>query len=100
MRVLVCCVVQAKLLTPLTFTRHCLCPLAAFTSGSVRTFFTMEGGESEFAKFTLPALKVFLKARSYNVSVNKQQLVAHAIGCPKLHFFHKLAIFWSAEKTM
>ena len=93
MRVLVCCVVQAKLLTPLTFTRHCLCPLAAFTSGSVRTFFTMEGGDSEFAKFTLPALKVFLKARSYNVSVNKQQLVARAIGCLKTAFFPRTRDF-------
>ena len=31
---------------------------------SVRTFFTMEGGDSEFAKITLPALKACLKARS------------------------------------
>ena len=38
----------------------------------VRTFFTMEGGDSEFANFTLPTLKVFLKARSHNVSGNKQ----------------------------
>ena len=45
--------VQAGLLTPLTFARRRLSPLAAFTSGAwllllpVRTFFTMEGGDSE-----------------------------------------------------
>ena len=40
----------------------------------VRTFFTMtmEGGDSEFANFTLPTLKTFLEARSQNVSGNKQ----------------------------
>ena len=38
----------------------------------VRTFFTMEGGDSEFAKFTVPTLKAFFKARSQNVSGSKQ----------------------------
>ena len=47
--------IQAGLLTPLTFARHRLSPLAAFTSGAY--FFTMEGGDSEFANFTLPTLK-------------------------------------------
>ena len=28
----------------------------------------MEGGDSEFANFTLPTLKAFLEARSHNVS--------------------------------
>ena len=28
----------------------------------VRTFFTMEGGDSEFANFTLPTLKTILEA--------------------------------------
>ena len=46
----------------------------------------MEGGDSEFAKFTVPALKAFLKARSQSVSGNKQEPVAGAIGCPKIHF--------------
>ena len=51
--------VQAGLLTPLPFTRHRVpWPLLL----PVRTFFKMKG--SEFAKFTLPALKTFLKARS------------------------------------
>ena len=36
----------------------------------------MEGGDSEFANFTLPTLKAFLEARSQNASVNKQELVA------------------------
>ena len=60
----------------------------------------MEGGDSEFANFTLPTLKAFLEARSRNVSGNKQYLVARAIGYPKTHFFYELAIFWSAKKTM
>ena len=38
----------------------------------VRTFFTMEGGDNKFAKFTVPALKAFFKVRSENVSGNKQ----------------------------
>ena len=38
----------------------------------VRTFFKKEGGDSEFANFTLPTLKAFLEARSQNVSGNKQ----------------------------
>ena len=48
-------VVQAGLLTPLIFARHRLSPLAALLP--VRTFLTMEGCDSEFANFTLPALK-------------------------------------------
>jgi len=36
------------------------------------TFFTMEGGDSEFAKFTVPTLRAFSKACSQNVSGNKQ----------------------------
>ena len=62
--------VQAGLLTPLTFARHRLSPLAALIP--VRTFFKMEGGDSEFANFTLPILKAFLEARSQNVFGNKQ----------------------------
>ena len=52
----------------------------------------MEGGDSEFAKFTVPTLKAFLKASSQSVSGNKQELVARAIGCQRTHFFHALAI--------
>ena len=44
-------------------------PLAA-TSGIY--FLAMEGGDSEFANFTLPTLKAFLEARSQNVSGNKR----------------------------
>ena len=61
--------VQAGLLTPLTFTRHRLSPLAALLL--VHTFFTTEGGETEFANFTLPTSKKFLEACSQNVSGNK-----------------------------
>ena len=53
------------------FARHRLSPLAAFTSGAY-FLFTMEGGDSEFANFTLPTLKAFLEARSQNVSGYKQ----------------------------
>ena len=62
--------VQAGLLTPLTFARHRLSPLAALLP--VRTFFTMEGGDSEFAHFTLPTKKIFFEDRTQNVSGNKQ----------------------------
>ena len=47
----------------------------------------MEGDDSDFANFALPVLKASLEARSQNVSGNKEQLAAHAIGCPKTHFF-------------
>ena len=63
--------VQAGLLTPLTFTRHRLGRLAVFLL-PVRTFFTIGGSDSKFAKFTVPTLKAFLKTRSQNVSSNKQ----------------------------
>ena len=43
------------------------CPASLRSLGS----FTMEVGDSEFANFTLPALKAFLEARSH-VSGNKQ----------------------------
>ena len=64
--------VRAGLLTPLTFAWHRLSPLAAFTSCVYRASFTMEGGDSEYANFTLPTLKTFLEASSQNVSGNKQ----------------------------
>ena len=47
----------------------------------------MEGGDGEFANFTLPTLKAFLEACIHSVSGNKQELIARAIGCPKTHFF-------------
>ena len=34
----------------------------------VHTFFTMEGGDSEFENFTLPTLKAFLEARSQKIT--------------------------------
>ena len=52
----------------------------------MRTFFTMDGGDSEFANLTLPTLKASLEARSQNVSGNTQ-LVARAIGGPQNAFF-------------
>ena len=88
---------SAGLLTPLIFARHRLSPLAVLLP--VRTFFKIEGGDSEFANFTLPTLKACFEARSKTVSGNKHYLVARAIGCPKTHFFpHELTIFWSARK--
>ena len=43
----------------------------------------MEGSDGEFAKFTVPTLKAFLKVSSQSVSGNKQELVARAIGWQK-----------------
>ena len=60
----------------------------------------MEGSDSESAKFTVPTLKAFLKAHSQNVSGNKQTIIARAIGCHKMQFFHALVIIWSAEKCI
>ena len=62
--------IQVGLLTPVTFARHRLSPLAAFTSGVY--FLHIEGGDSEFGNFTLPTLKAFFEVRSQNVSGNKQ----------------------------
>ena len=59
----------------------------------------MEGGDSEFANFTLPTLKAFLEARSHNVSGNKQYLVARAIRCPKTHFFLRTRDLLVSQKT-
>ena len=56
-------VIQAGLLTPLTFARRRLSPLAAFTSGA---YFLHN------ANFILPTLKAFFEARSHNMSGNKQ----------------------------
>ena len=64
--------IQAGLLTPLTFARHRLSPLAAFTSGTYFLHAVLEGGDSEFANFTLPTLKEFFEARRHNVSGNEQ----------------------------
>ena len=80
---------QAELLTPLVFAWHRLSPLAVFASGA---YFLHNGGGgvTEFAKFTVPTLTAFLKARSQSVSSIKQklvgrakELVVRAIGCQK-----------------
>ena len=39
----------------------------------------MEGGDSEFAKFTVPILKAFLNVRSHSVPVSKQERFARAM---------------------
>ena len=81
------------MLTPLTFARHRLSPLVAFTSGAY--FTAVESGDSEFANFTLPTLKAFLEARGHDVSGNN-------CSCYRMpqnaFFFYELAIFWSAKK--
>ena len=64
--------IQAGLLTPLTFARLRLSPLAAFTAGAYFLHNRDNGSDSEFANFTLPTLNAFLEARSHNVSGNKQ----------------------------
>ena len=52
--------IQVGLLTPLTFAWHRLSPWLLLLQ--VCTYFTMEGGDSEFVNFTLPTLKAFLDA--------------------------------------
>ena len=73
---------------------HRLSPLAVFTSG---VYLPHNGRQWQWIR-EVPTLKAFLKARSQNVSGNKQWLVACAIGYQKSYFSHELAIFWSAEK--
>ena len=61
----------------------------------MRTFFTVEGGDSEFANFTPPTLEACLEARSQNVSC------CSCCRMPQIAFFfssHELTIFWSAKK--
>ena len=73
-------VVQAGLLTPLTFSPASIKSLGCFYPfPPVRAFFSVEGGDSKSANFTLPTLKAFLEARSHNVSGR----MCRAIGCPK-----------------
>ena len=50
------------------------------------TLFTGKGGDSGFAKFTVPTLKAFWKACGQGVSGNKRELVARAES-RKTHFF-------------
>ena len=81
---------QAGFLTPLTVTWLCLSPLGFLLP--VCTFFTIEGGDSEFTKFTGLTLNAFLKARSQSVSGDQQELVARARGG------HAFTIILSAGK--
>ena len=50
-----CCWALQAELTPLTFARHCLSPLAVFTSGVD----FLHAFDNKFVKFTMPALKAF-----------------------------------------
>ena len=84
------------LLIPLTF-----CPASLKFLGCFEFYFRCVLSlqwKALTVNFTLPTLKTFFEAHSQNVSGNKQELVSWAIGCPQTHFFHKLAIFWSAKK--
>ena len=58
--------------------------LGCFYFRCVYTFFTMEGGDSEFANFTLPTLKTFFEAITCCSCYRMPQ--------------NELAIFWSAKK--
>ena len=86
--------VQVGLLTPLTFARHRLSSLAAFTSGA---YFLHNGRRWHWICEFYTAS--FLEARSQNMSGNKQQLVARAIGCPKTHFFPRTRDLLVSQKT-
>ena len=79
--------VQVGLLTPLTFTWHRSSPLAAFTSGAY--FFTVEGGDSELAKSTVPSLKAHSPVVTCCLCYRMERTP---------HFFHILTIFCSAPK--
>ena len=57
----------------LSFTWHRLSPLAVLLP--VCTVFTMEGSDSALAKFTVPTLKAFLKARSHNEPLNNNSRI-------------------------
>jgi len=61
-----------RVVNSLDFCPASLKSLGCFYCFLVRTFFTMEGNDSELANFTLPTLKAFLEACSQNVSGNKQ----------------------------
>ena len=56
----------------LDFSPASLKSLGCFYFRCVLSSPAMEGGDNEFANFTLLALKAFLEARSHNVSGNKQ----------------------------
>ena len=90
--------VWAGLLTPLNITWHHLSPLVFLLP--VQTFFTMEGSDSEFKKFTAQTLKAFLKECSKSVSGNKQELVAFTIGCHENAFFPLTRILLVSRKMM
>ena len=60
----------------------------------VCTFFTMAGGDSKFARFTVPSLKAFLNACSQNVSDKSKILLLVLQDAPKKYFSHSLAVFW------
>ena len=64
----------------------------------MRTFFTVEGGDNKFAKFTVTTLKAFLKVRTQNVSTTSNNLLLVLQDGKKRIFFHELAIFWLADK--
>ena len=97
--------VQVGLLTPLTslkflgcFYFRCVFLLLLLLLLLFLFFvFTMEGGDSEFANFTLPTLMAFLDARSQNVSGYRMPQNAFLFVFCFL-FPHELAIFWSATK--
>ena len=95
--------VQVGLLTPLTSLKFLGCFyfrcvfLFCFLLLFLFFVFTMEGGDSEFANFTLPTLMAFLDASSQNVP---QKTLFFLLFFFNLFFLfpHELAIFWSATK--
>ena len=82
--------IQAGVLTPLTFARHRLSPLVAFTSSA---YFIHNGRQWQWIWefYTVNFKGIF-------GGLSSQCVWQQAIECPKTHFFHELAIFWSARK--
>ena len=58
----------------------------------------MEGGDSEFANFTLPTLNAFWRPVVIMCLAISNNLLLVLYDAPKLNFFYELAIFWLDKK--
>ena len=58
----------------------------------VRTFLKMAGGDSEFVKLTVPALKALLKAHSQTVSGQSKNLLLMPQDANFFSFFFSFAL--------
>ena len=89
--------IQAGLLTPLTFARHCLSPLAAFA------FQCVLSSQWKVVTVNLRILHCQLSRHIWRPIVRmclamSNNLLLMLQDAPKHIFFYELAIFWSAKK--